>query len=835
MLANTSTRRVSLHKQFMRQKLVVKLLTVFLAFLALLFFAIFILFAWYARDLPAPGKLSQATSASTVFYDRDNKVLFELSKDRNRVPVQISNISKYLKEGTVAIEDKNFYHHNGVSEAGIIRSALSILFKRQVQGGSTITQQLIKNVLLGSERSMSRKVKEIILASEVERRYSKDEILEMYLNEAPYGGSFWGVESAAMGYFGKPSKDLDLVQSAFLAGLPQSPSYYSPFIGKKDAWKGRTTDVLRRMREDHYITSKDEQNALKQLDSMKFSSPKLSINAPHFVFYVNEWLKKEYGEKILDQGLKVKTTLSLDIQNKTQQIVNEEVKKLKSANVDNGAAVVMDSKTGEILAMVGSYDFNDEDYGKFNVAVDGMRQPGSALKPITYATAFEKGYTPSTMLMDLKTTFSSQGGKDFIPVNYDGKFRGPVQLRFALGNSFNIPAVKLLAMIGVKDFLTKANDMGLSTLAPTQSNMNRFGLAITLGGGEVTLLDLTSAYSVFARGGEKINYKPILEVKDYKGKNLYKAPDEKRKQVVSPEATFLVSHILSDNVARSEAFGSSSYLRMPGKTVAVKTGTTDEKRDNWAIGFTKSVTVGVWVGNHDNAPMSQKVASGVTGASPIWNRIMTELLKKYSDGIMDKPDKVKSLEIDSFLGGLPKDGYPKRSEYFIDGTQPKDVSPFYKKIGDKDYIAITERDPVSTDGKNRWQDAIDEWEKAQGDEKYHAPGDAFDQDSVKAQIQSPTDHATVGNSVEFKIHLISVPAIKNVKIFSNNNELKSIDGDNKDIDVTLNLPNGRNDMKVTVTNDKGKSSDSGISIGVNSPWDGSATSPTSVPVPSPTP
>ena len=243
----------------------------------------------------------------------------------------------------------------------------------------------------------------------------------------------------------------------------------------------------------------------------------------------------------------------------------------------------------------------------------------------------------------------------------------------------------------------------------------------------------------------------------------------------------------------------------------------------------------MWVGNHDNAPMSQKVASGVTGASPIWNRIMTELLKKYSDGIMDKPDKVKSLEIDSFLGGLPKDGYPKRSEYFIDGTQPKDVSPFYKKIGDKDYIAITERDPVSTDGKNRWQDAIDEWEKAQGDEKYHAPGDAFDQDSVKAQIQSPTDHATVGNSVEFKIHLISVPAIKNVKIFSNNNELKSIDGDNKDIDVTLNLPNGRNDMKVTVTNDKGKSSDSGISIGVNSPWDGSATSPTSVPVPSPTP
>lgn len=841
-------RGAALRKKFARQRLRVKLLILVLAFLAFGFLSSFIVLAWYARDLPAPGKLSQATSASTIFLDRNDKVLFELSKDKNRVPVKLDDISAHLKNATIAIEDKRFYKHRGVSQTGILRALLSTAFKGRVQGGSTITQQLIKNTLLGPQRTFSRKFKEIILASEVERRYTKDQILEMYLNEAPYGGTLWGVESASMGYFGKPTKDLNIVESAFVAGLPQSPSIYSPFIGQKDAWKGRTQDVLRRMREDRYITRLEERDALRKIDSLKFSQPKLSINAPHFVFYVREQIEKEFGAKILDQGLKVKTTLSSNVQKQTEKIVKEEVRKIQGLNARNGAAVVLDSKTGQILAMVGSYDFNNEDFGKFNAAL-GLRQPGSAIKPITYATAFEKGYTPSTLVMDLKTTFPQQGGKDYIPVNYDGKFRGPIQLRFALGNSINVPAVKLLAMVGVKDFLKKANDMGIETFAPTQTNLNRFGLAITLGGGELTLLDLTSAYSVFARSGNTRETQSILEIRDHRGKRIFKAPKPKGKRALSEEVSFLISHILSDNVARTDAFGPNSFLRIPGRTVAVKTGTTDDKRDNWTVGYTKSVTVGVWVGNNDNSAMNPRIASGVTGASPIWSRIMTYLLNprggKFGDGIPDKPSRIKSLEVDGFLGGLPKDGYPKRSEYFIEGTEPKDVSPFYKKLKiskntgklandveikkgeyeEKEFIVITENDPVSTDGKNRWQEAIDAWAREQGDDKFKYPTETSDKSSedVIVSIKEPSDHSTVGNSVKVKVKITSVSSIKNVKIFINGTERRSWDEDKKDIEETFDLADGTYEIKATARNDKDKSGESTIKIGVNQPWDSSPT------------
>jgi 1A family penicillin-binding protein len=715
------TRRERIQKAYQQQRLILKLMFIIIILFILGFIFSLGLFAWYAKDLPSPGKLSVSSGNSTVFYDRDGKILYEMYKDKNRVPVSFSEISDYLKKATVSIEDKNFYKHQGISETGIIRAFLSIIFRRRLEGGSTITQQLIKNVLLSSERTFSRKIKEMILALEVERRYSKDQILEMYLNEAPYGGSLWGVASASMAYFGKQPKDLDLVESAILAGLPQSPTYYSPFIGKNDAWRSRAKDVLRRMREDGYISKTEEDAALKKLASIKFNTPKITIRAPHFVFYVKDQIEKEFGPKILDTGVKIKTTLSLDIQEKAEKIVKEEIEKLKGYNATNASAVVLDVKTGDILAMVGAYDFNDEKFGKFNVATQGLRQPGSAIKPITYALAFEKGYTPASVLMDVKTVFPNQGGKDYIPENYDGKFRGPVQLRFALGNSINVPAVKLLAMVGIHPFLQKAYEMGLTSFAPTEANLARFGLSITLGGGETNLLDLTSVFSVFARGGLKKDYRNILEITDFKGKKIYQSDASPEKQVLSKEVSFLISHILSDNNARVEVFGPNSFLKIPGKTVAVKTGTTDDKRDNWTIGYTKSVAVGVWVGNNDNTPMNPKIASGVTGASPIWHYLMSEILKKYPDGIIDKPDKVKALQIDAFLGGLPKDGYPTRAEYFIEGTEPKEVSPFYKRVGDKDYVVIKETDPVSTDGVNRWQQGIDDWVKSQSDEKYHPP------------------------------------------------------------------------------------------------------------------
>jgi len=836
-----ASRRYRVRNRYRKEQLIYKCLIVLLGLIFFGFIFSFIVFAWFARDLPSPGKLSQTNSYSSIFYDRDGEILYEIYKDKNRLPVAFSDIPDALKKATIAIEDKNFYKHKGISEIGMIRAGINIIFRRGLQSGSTITQQLIKNVLLDSSQTVSRKIKELILAIEVERRYTKDQILEMYLNEAPYGGSFYGVASASQGYFGKSPKELTLLESAILAGLPQRPPYYSPLIGTKDAWKGRTKDVLRRMREDGYITKAEEQANLKKIDSVKFSGAKFAINAPHFVFYVKDFLEKEYGSKIFEQGLKVKTTLDAKVQAKIEEIVKEEIETVKKLNATNAAVVVLDSKTGEILAMVGSYDYFDEKFGKFNAAL-GLRQPGSAIKPITYATAFEKGYTPSTILMDVKTSFPAEGEEDYVPVNYDGKFRGPVQLRFALGNSINVPAVKLLAMIGVRSFLEQANKMGLTTLAPTEENLNRFGLSITLGGGEVTLLDLTSAFSVFARGGIKKNVQSVVEVKNYNNKTIYKQKKGQNERVLSEESAFLISHILSDNNARLDVFGPNSYLNVPGKTVAVKTGTTDDKRDNWAVGYTKSVTVGVWVGNNDNSKMDPKLASGATGASSIWYELMRQILSgklgNYEDGIMDKPDKVKALQVDAYLGGLPKDGYPTRSEYFIDGTEPKDISPFYKKLkiskstgkiandveikngnyDEKDYIIISESDPVSTDGKNRWQEAIDAWAREQSDDKFKPPTETSDAsvEDVVVSLTSPGNKEKLSNNtVNLKAKITSNYDIKNVKIYINGNEIKNYDENKKEIDESVNLSDGIYEFKIKATNSKDKSAESTIKFGVN--------------------
>ncbi|MCA9372252.1 PBP1A family penicillin-binding protein [Candidatus Woesebacteria bacterium] len=798
----------------------------------------FLLFAWYGRDLPAPGKLSEARTNSTVFYDRNGEVLYELYKDKNRVSVDAADIPQTLKQATVAIEDKHFYEHEGISQAGIIRAAIMNLLGRP-QGGSTITQQLIKNVLLTSERSLPRKIKEAILAYEAEKRYTKDEILTMYLNEAPYGGSFWGVGSAAKGYFDKDVNELDLTESAILAGLPQSPSYYSPFIGAKDAWKSRTKDVLRRMREDKYITKEEEQNALKKLDSVTFSSPKITATAPHFIFHLKEQLEKEYGAALINQGVKVKTTIDADLQKKAEKIVNEEITSLEDYKVGNGALVAIEPDTGDIVAYVGSYDFNDNEYGKFDVVSQGKRQPGSTLKPIEYAVALKEGYTASSVIMDVQTVFPNQGDEDYVPENYDLKYRGPVQLRFALGNSLNVPAVKMLAMVGIRDFLQQAYDMGLTALEPTDAHIANLGLSASLGGGETTLYDLTTAYGVFANGGERIEPNGILEITDFKGKKIYEKEDPKPKQVLSKEISFIISHILSDNNARIDTFGPNSYLNIPGKTVAVKTGTTNDKRDNWAVGYTKKIALGVWVGNNDNSPMNQKIASGVTGASPIWNSFMRELLAKYDDGIVDKPDDVEAKEIDAFLGGLPKDGYPTRSEYFIKGTEPTEQSPFYKKLkiskangklandveirtgnyDEKEFVVIEEFDPISGDGKNRWQEAIDAWAAQQEDEKFHYPTETSDAqgDEIAVRITSPSDRARVNsNSVTVEVKLTSLEPVREVKFWIDDQEVKAVSGDNKELSATFdNVENGTHKIKVQAWNVKDKSRDTTITIGVN--------------------
>lgn len=825
-----------------------------------------LLFAWYAKDLPRPGKLTAREIAlSTKIFDRNGELLYDVYGEKNRTWVPLSTIPRYLSLGTIAIEDKDFYKHQGFDPKGILRSIRQIILFHNLQGGSTLTQQLIKNTLLSTERTLPRKIKEFILAVQVERKYSKDQILELYLNESPYGGTAWGVEAAAETYFGKKVRDLNLVESALLAGLPQKPSSYSPFGSDPKAYIWRSEQVLRRLKEDGYITAAEEERAKDELPNLKFAPQGEGIKAAHFVMYVKEILVEQFGEKTVEQGgLQVTTTLDYKLQEKAEKIVKEEVEKMKSYKVGNGAAVVLDPRSGEILSMVGSKDYFAKDYdGNVNVVMS-LRQPGSAIKPITYATAFKKGYTAATVLLDIETHFPGGADeKDYIPKNYDGKFRGPVQARFALANSINVAAVKMLAQVGVRDMLSLAYDMGLSTLEPTNANMRRFGLAITLGGGEVRLLDLTSAFGVFGNSGVRLDPVSILKVTDSKGKELFEYKKGDGKKVLSPEVSFLISHILLDNEARSAVFGTRSYLVIPGKTVSVKTGTTDDKRDNWTVGFTPSRVVGVWTGNNDNSKMSPYVESGSTGAAPIWNKIMRETLSKIPNQDPKKPDGVVALEIDAFLGGLPKEGYPKRTEYFIRGTEPQEMSPFYKKIkiskatgklanpaeiasGDydeKDFVVFDERDPVSTDGKNRWQEAWTNFANTvslyKDDQKYHPPTETSDAKSndVVVRIQSPLDHAQVNDrDVEVDVKATSMKEIIKMTIEVDGSEKKSLTVNS--FKERINMSDGPHSIKVKAWDGGGNEGSAEVRIGVNTPWDfvsptpvPPTTAPTSTPVP----
>jgi len=732
------------------------------------------LFFWYSRDLPTPGKLAASNlSQSTRIFDRNGIVLYDIYRDENRTYVTLDKIPKILQQATIAIEDKDFYQNQGFSLWGYARAVRDFVFFQRISGGSTVTQQLVKNTLLTSERTIPRKIKEFILAVEINRRYSKDEILELYLNVAPYGGTAVGVEAAAEKYFGKRVSELNLVESAILAGLPQRPSYYSPHGQNKDTYIERTKVVLKRMREDDYISKKEEEDAVKKLKNVEFlPKTESSIKAPHFSFYVRDLLidKYKFGEDLVEQGgLQVTTTIDYKLQQEAEKIVKEEVDKASSLKVGNGASIVIDPRNGEILAMVGSKSFfEDKDLdeekdseGQFNVVTQGLRQPGSSIKPVIYATALQQGYTASSLIMDTKTVFPNLGiEKDYVPENYDRKFRGPIQVRFALGSSINIPAVKLLAKIGVRNALTTAYSMGLSTLSPTDENVNRLGLSLTLGGGEVRLIELASAYSAFANGGHKVDPIAILKVTDPKGNVLFEQKDVQKERAIAKEIAFLISHILLDNNARLLTFGENSFLNISARPVAVKTGTTDDKRDNWTIGWTPNILVATWVGNNDNSPMGN-VASGVTGSAPIWRRIILEALKGKSAEDFQKPDNLIVVTIDALGGGLPVDGKPTRSEYFIKGTEPQAPSPIYKQIkvskvdGNKlasdselekgeydirDFIVFVEDDPISGDGRNRWQEGIDEWinENYKDDPLYHPPTET----STRVVVDTPTPTPT---------------------------------------------------------------------------------------------
>lgn len=682
--------------------------------------------AIFSKDLPTPDKLvTRDISVSTKILDRNGKPLYDIYGEENRQLITLDQLPAHVKWATLAVEDNEFYKHKGFDVKGMVYATFKVVTTGNLRSGSTITQQLIKNALLSSEQTITRKIKELVLAVQIEggTRYTKDDILQMYLNEVPYGGQALGIEAGSQMYFGKSARELTLAEAALMAGLPQAPSTYSPFGAHPESAKSRQEQVLALMYERgwvgsdgawHKISKEEYDQALAQ--ELKYAEIGQDIKAPHFVMYVRSILTERYGEEMVQRGgLTVTTTLDLDLQEKAQTIVADEVSKATEQGllVGNGALVAQDPKTGQVLVMVGSKDyFNTEDDGNVNVALS-MRQPGSSIKPITYVTGIKQGYTAATLFMDVPTEFpGGEGQPAYSPVNYDGKFRGPILMRPALGNSINIPAVKMLKLAGVNSMIETAHDMGVTSL----NEPDRYGLALTLGGAEVTLVDMVNVFSTFATGGIKHDQTVILKVEDHKGNVLEEYKETPGHRALREEEAFIISNILSDNSARAIEFGTNSPLRVPNHTVAVKTGTTDDKRDNWTIGYSPSLAVGVWVGNNDNSPMHPKLASGITGAAPIWHSFFVEALKDKPNEEFSIPKDIVTVEVSKRSGKIPQEGEERYIEYFIRGTEPTTGSTLgqYVDICKQDGKLATDHcrrfGTVETSWHEYYQDLLPEWQ-----------------------------------------------------------------------------------------------------------------------------
>jgi len=675
-------------------------------------------FTAFSSTLPSPTQLTnRAIEQSTKIYDRNGELLYSVYETKDRTLVTIDEVSPHLLSATLATEDADFYIHEGIDPLGIARSVYVTLSGQGKQGGSTLTQQVAKNALLTSERTVSRKIKDMVLALQIEKSYTKDEILQMYINEVPYGGTTWGVEAAAKTYFNKSARDLTLAEAALLAGLPQAPTRYSPFTDPEAA-RNRQKYVLWLMKERGWVDQNGDQQYLSEdeynqaiNETLEYAKLRGTIRAPHFVMYVLQLMRERYGDELVDTGgLEVITSLDINIQDQFQQIVTEEVDKAERYGFTNAGLVAIDPQTGQIIAMVGSKDyFSDDIDGQFNVAL-GLRQPGSALKPITYLTGLTQGYTASTVLYDVYTKYDQGPGQEpYDPQNYGGwGFRGPLQIRYALANSVNTTAVKMLDLVGIQNMVNLANDLGVHSLYYDPS---KHGLALTLGGGEVRLLDLTHGFASLGAGGVYRDVAPITEVTDYQGNVIDRPVASTGKQVVDKRLVWILSDILSDNSARSAAFGSRSQLYIPGHKVAVKTGTSNDLKDNWTVGFTDDIAIGVWVGNNDGTPMNANVSSGLTGASTIWNKAINLWLVDNPHEEFARPDGIVDEWVGTLSGMIPyEDKEERRVEYFAEGTQPKAKSNIFQRvkvcddgdIEDKTYIVYTAQ-------KEEWQPFVESW------------------------------------------------------------------------------------------------------------------------------
>ena len=755
-----------------------------------LFFLGAIFLSWcflISLNLPDPAQIESFTpKESSKIFDRNGNLLYEIYGEEKRTVIPLNEIPKKAILATIAIEDRNFFSHPAFDIKSILRAILhNILNLKLAQGASTITQQLARNAFLVPEKTLTRKIREIILAIKLERKYSKEKILELYLNQIPYGNNCYGIEAASQTYFGKKAKDLTLAESALLAALPKAPSFYNPYGKNLNLLLERKNLVLKKMKEYGFISEEEFEKAIKE--EIKFQPPKTRILAPHFVIYVKEYLEKKYGEKILkSKGLRVITTLDLEVQKLAEEAIKWGVERnRKISNAKNAAMIVEDARSGQILAMVGSYDYFDiKNQGNYNCTL-ALRQPGSSFKPFAYLEAFLKGYNDKTIVFDLKTEFNTSKNKiySYQPRNFDKIFRGPVSLRNALAQSINVPSVKVLYLAGIKETIELAKKLGIKSL----KDPNRYGLSLVLGGGEVRLIDMVHAYSVFAQEGIFRPQSFILEIKDNQGKILEKWEDKPTLIIENQEAVRLLNDILKDNKARAPLFGGENNLvQIDDREIAAKTGTTQDTRDAWIIAYTPSYVTGIWVGNNDNSPMLK--GSSILLATPIWNYFAKKFFK-------DKPkEKFRT----------PKIEYPKKP--MLNGTLVgiyKVNEKYFPQIHnilwyvDKDNpLGDPPKNPEKDPQFKNWERPLKKWlKKLNIDLKEYnqkIPYQAklnplnvenFPKETLK--ILEPKNGDFISKNFYLKIELLK--EIKDLKIFFNKKLLKEI----------KNLKKGKKEIKLS--------------------------------------
>ncbi|MBI4653191.1 PBP1A family penicillin-binding protein [Candidatus Kuenenbacteria bacterium] len=833
--ANFTPKKISLFKHFKKRKRK----GTFKNFLKIAFLMFFILitlsgisgvvaWTWLSKDIPDPDKLlKRSEELSTKIYDRTGKIiLYEIYGEKKRTLISLEELPEYIKWGAVVVEDKRFYQHHGFDFKRIVKAFWVNTTQGGIfQGASTITQQFVKNAILTSKKTYARKIKEVIWAYEIENKFSKDQILKMYLNEIPFGSQSYGIEVASQTYFAKSAGDLTLDEAILLVALPKAPTYYSPWGNHREELLARQKLILDLMVQEGHL-NKEEAERAKKIDVLKKIVPrKENILAPHFVMYVKELLTQRYGEKVVEQGgLKVITTLDFEKQKIAEEKIKQGVEKNKKWKATNAALVAIDPKTGGILAMVGSKDyFNLEDDGNVNVALR-PRQPGSSFKPIVYAAAFKKGYTPSTVLFDLETNFDTTGKKTYIPQNYNKKEHGQITLKNALAGSLNIPAIKVLYLTGINSVLDLAEELGYSTL----KDRERFGLALALGAGEVKLLEHTSAFGVFSQEGIKYETNPILKIEDYQGKIIEDYSSVSGQRILDEEVCRQLNDILSDNSARSFIFSVHNNFTLGKRPVAAKTGTTNDFRDAWTMGYTPSLVVGVWAGNNDNSKMK---STGGDIAGPIWNSFMKEVLKNTPIEKFTLPKKIITnkavlngklanetiIKIDRASGKLATDLTPP--SFVIEKT--------YSEVHDILYY-VNKDDPRGPFPKNPWKDPqfknwekpVQKWIEKQGILNEKPPKEYDDlhikENQPKITIIFPTDNETIsGSFIETKIEA-EIPRGKTSKLefFIDNQLIKTIDYLPQDFAqvASLNFENGFHKLKVKIFDDIDNSAETEINF-----------------------